>query len=457
MLITSTLVEELRKIISSRWFLTHLGRHDKSPNFWSILEYGKSSYEIRYLRMLRWLMDPKGDHGLGAYISRELIRLVDSEAADRLSGVYVPSKKDVVRNEGINSSGGIDVLLYEEAASLCVAVENKVYADESFPVNEQSQLHRYHDAVQGHHTFSAAENKFFLFLTLDGHSLKTSGGWGKGDQFDPPAYYEDWKPISYSELNGILEAAIEKLLEEPLVDEFGMLTNSGHVYKIIDDFIVDNKSKVDLLTRHREEIEGFRTHEEELASIVQALDDEERGESAANGDLESEGLNILDEIGEDLNLETRLVERALVDIYEALASSTADHTPNGGVKRIIEKVSEAFVGHVLHPKESCALPEGKREATGFSHMRRSQGKGQGLYWYASDDVRSKEHLYISGASNGNLPNDTPSFRDYAERAGVPVAQQNVEGWDDLGINRLMNLLIGWLKENQFPGEGRDEV
>lgn len=42
----------------------------KKPSFWSILEYGKNSYETRYSRMLCWLLNPAGTHGLGGFALR---------------------------------------------------------------------------------------------------------------------------------------------------------------------------------------------------------------------------------------------------------------------------------------------------------------------------------------------------------------------------------------------------
>jgi hypothetical protein len=58
-----TLLERLDRVMQEPWMKDLIGEAYR-PNFWSIIEYGRGSYETRYSRMLRWLMDPSENHGL---------------------------------------------------------------------------------------------------------------------------------------------------------------------------------------------------------------------------------------------------------------------------------------------------------------------------------------------------------------------------------------------------------
>ena len=86
---TEDYIEYLEKVNGLKkidWVQNYLNLK-KKPNFWTILEYGeiasanqKSSHEIRYSKMLRWLLDANENHNLGNIFAHELIKKIAEHA-----------------------------------------------------------------------------------------------------------------------------------------------------------------------------------------------------------------------------------------------------------------------------------------------------------------------------------------------------------------------------------------
>lgn len=158
-------------------------------NFWSIVHYGENSYENRYNRVVRWLIDPTANHGLGPDVINELI----SEAAARAE-VEVPPligsgrvrtavesrAKQVAAAPAQGVAGRIDVTLLDKDNHVVVAIESKLSS-----TAHGDQLARYANYLEAEH---ADLTRVMLFLTENDEKPS-----------DPR-----WWPITYKSLALIL-------------------------------------------------------------------------------------------------------------------------------------------------------------------------------------------------------------------------------------------------------------
>ena len=136
-------------------------------------------------KMLAWLLDPRGGHGLG---DRFLTRFL-CQAGMQLVGHSRDWAVTEVTREWANlvdrKQGYLDILIVNHAQQILCAIENKVFSGE-----HGDQLTRYRKALEvSFPTFT----KYLVFLTP----------WGTS-----PAREEEkqhWKPLSYSKVFGIVQ------------------------------------------------------------------------------------------------------------------------------------------------------------------------------------------------------------------------------------------------------------
>ena len=136
---------------------------------------GRERDELTHSRMLAWLLDPSGNHGLGAALLQRLARRVDIE---------VLSEEDVgrvrIRREVAHPDGRADLLI--ELPEFRIVIENKIDAGEA-----PDQCAR---VVRAFDTEAAA----FVFLTLEGYAPASAG-----------TYADRWTAVSYIEVAAWLE------------------------------------------------------------------------------------------------------------------------------------------------------------------------------------------------------------------------------------------------------------
>lgn len=94
---------------------------DPLPNFWDIIDYGDQAGEIRYSKMIGWLLNPQENHGLGTAFAQ---RFVDAAFGEDAAPTISPRAKVLPREWR-----SIDVLLvdYDTAGepTLTLVIENK--------------------------------------------------------------------------------------------------------------------------------------------------------------------------------------------------------------------------------------------------------------------------------------------------------------------------------------------
>lgn len=95
---------------------------------------GMSHYEIRHSRLLQWLLDPHGTHGLGARFLRAFLQCVCDAGGDVFKLMTVEFDTFRVCREYKH----IDLLLVSDESKMVIAIENKIDSSE-----HDNQLLRY--------------------------------------------------------------------------------------------------------------------------------------------------------------------------------------------------------------------------------------------------------------------------------------------------------------------------
>ncbi|MDR3361045.1 MAG: PD-(D/E)XK nuclease family protein [Bifidobacteriaceae bacterium] len=105
------LAEALNRFIADNWETVKPVVTAK-PNFWDIV-YPESPAEIRYSRMLAWLLNPTAEHGLGTGFAKHVAGLAGHKGE-------VSSEATVAVEQN-----NIDILLLDKPNNLCLVIENK--------------------------------------------------------------------------------------------------------------------------------------------------------------------------------------------------------------------------------------------------------------------------------------------------------------------------------------------
>ncbi|WP_326503732.1 PD-(D/E)XK nuclease family protein [Rothia nasimurium] len=277
---------------------------DRVPNFWSIIEYGRKSYETRYSRMLRWLLDPTENHGLKDRFFKTLMKEIKGEGLPLMDLKKTKTETEALAN--------LDILFVSEDPKLTLTIEAKHYATEHSSGEYDSQLEKYFDAI--HKQYPDYQNHF-IYLTIAGNPPE------KTDRNKDKDYLQHYKTLSFEQLSELLidlEQAAESL----------------DTAKIIRDFRWDVKKSIE-------------NHDSNVREIVESYGFKEvRGQLVAfSSYLEGES----DEFREDIErkLPQDIQKRYLVEAISLILDniSLQDHTPSPVAQKlagmIFKKLTDA--------------------------------------------------------------------------------------------------------------------
>lgn len=380
-------MEKLAKKIldfSCNEIVNEILKFKKQPNIWRIIEYGKESYETRYSKMFRWLLDPKENHRLGTKFAKALIGTdKDSTTECNIAGAIT---------EALNSE--IDVFYFNEDDGETITIELKMYSKDHCSDNGRHQLDKYYDAVTTHSVYGDNEkynNRYFYYITIDG-SNPTKDFESK----------DKWITKSYSDVIEIL-LGLTQYCED------------WDTLKIIKDFTQDMKSIVnDETTDFGEDLRNFESDEVNILKLVNKYLESESKNSENEKlccelccELLKKGL-YLDEI------------KVLISIIcKEIEGKTQNHDPNINVQKLIRKLFEKFTGITIEKdsdsNSNANLTSSERKGrvleeiankTGIKTINITTGKGQGLKLYYNDNWNVEErHAYMSGDYKGVFFND----------------------------------------------------
>lgn len=395
----------------------------KRPNFWTILEYGKiqdsrqrSSHEIRYSKMLRWLLDANENHNLGNTFAYELLKKIDRD---------INYKHSLSKNRLIHSKtealDNIDVFYKDLNQRICIAVELKQYSSEHESTEYTSQLDKYEDSVN---KFIEKNEQdivpYYIYLTPTKENPSN----------------KNWHPLGYGDLINIIEKVHEKYIST---------TNDiykSDIEKIIQDFKDDLQRTVDIVEKDLSYIRDNFTKGDMEFTI--SLADEILHES------DSKQLEKLIELDGENNPDLKEVILLIKEYY-----AIQDHTPNDGIRLLMRKIfnyisqgPDIDLDLKVNPtsqdrKKKIKEDLIKKYNLEFDQVRLTQGKGQGIYIYSD---KREEFIYFSGDATGKFPNDYMSV--HKNKKEKMIKSNTI-------INNMFQVDYDQIKENKITLNKKD--
>jgi hypothetical protein len=169
--------------------LRRTGRWMRGPSdFFGILRIAFD--EVRHCRMLEWLLDPVGSHGLGERFLRSF--LADVAIATGDSARFTDEDLSDVRVISEEPRGLVRADLVIYGPTWTVLIEAKIRAGE-----ERDQGSRLEEGWRD-------EAPYLVFLTRSGRPMLTG--------------FQRWIPFRWSQLAGRLRACLDELADEPVAE-----------------------------------------------------------------------------------------------------------------------------------------------------------------------------------------------------------------------------------------------
>ncbi len=168
--------------------LVEEGRWTSGPrDLMSVL--GATDLELPHSRVLAWLLQPTGRHGLGSSVLERILRAgwPDMPMPDDVSMTVV--RREVPRDDALGATRADVVVM---VGPTILVIENKVWAAES---EEQCE-------AQYRHWLPEADDVRFLFLSRDGYLPRSVVS---------PEAQAAWRAMSYRQLAGLLDELDDRL------------------------------------------------------------------------------------------------------------------------------------------------------------------------------------------------------------------------------------------------------
>lgn len=203
------------------------------PNFWEIVDYGDKAGEIRYSKMIGWLLDPRESHGLGTSFAQRFVDAVYGEHAPVISDrarvhprewrsidvllvdhdesgapvttLVIENKTDSVEHprsgSGVAQTTWYNWVIRGDFARIRAAVD----AADVEPARRRSLRRRIRrwEAETGDYRVVPDEGRYFVYLT---------------PRPDEQAEDASFRTLSYERLDGLLAQARHELVERSRLD-----------------------------------------------------------------------------------------------------------------------------------------------------------------------------------------------------------------------------------------------
>ncbi|MCW4464165.1 PD-(D/E)XK nuclease family protein [Glutamicibacter sp. MNS18] len=359
------------------------------PNFWSIIHYGEASYENRYNRVFRWLLDPTGNHGLGPRVVNGLLNELDPQGPHVGSIRTQTHTETAVPRSDVQGSkyalkGRIDITLNDLTNKVYVAFECKMKSSQ-----HTEQLGRYRTWVQQEYRHYNA--RYFVFLTEQQEV--------PDDDYGSVFPDESWVNVTFAELARIIENAVK---------DAG--TSCGREARaIIEQFLTDQQrrtaSKIDDYVHALYHQDGKPLFGDLLLHAIRSL---ERDASAVESYAKLKKI----QLSPSAVIEPSQVHTALTAAFERLGGTSSaldsilqlcwdlrpglqDHTKNSKTVEIIRQFAASIAGTEVEPgTESLAagLPE-------FFHSVKLTQAGQAVHL----TLHNQDGIYFAGNKSGVVP------------------------------------------------------
>ncbi len=243
----NTIIDEDAKAL--RDFLTDIKClepiKDRAERFNLFDVFGFARNEIRHSFFLKWLLDPKENHGLGDLFIRALLAHLVSSEPDRYGNrafdlLMMDCSDFSVQRETKN----IDLFLLSETKGVVVTIENKIGSHEHASTGFDSQLDKYRTYVE--ESFPMIKTKIYIYLT---------------PQEESPSDSENWQSMSYSTIVKIIEELLEDNKNRLAPDVKVLIQN--YIAIIRRDIVEDNELNTlcnEIYKKHRKALDLIYSH-----------------------------------------------------------------------------------------------------------------------------------------------------------------------------------------------------
>lgn len=258
--------------------------NSKEPNIFKILKL--EGNEIRHSNFLAWLLDPRGNHGLGSNLVKSVLREAGLDNIDNLTcdDAVVEREKDY-----------IDLLVYSPKEKWCLVIENKTWTKD-----HGHQLNRYAKDVK--YYFSGYQ-PLFVYLTPAGE--------------EPTQETDDtWKCVGYK----YIKDELQRVLEDIRIDNKQKNYIEDYLKLLEDDLLMENdKTRRDLC------IDLYKKHKEAIDMINGYIGDEGAMRSKQYYDvLNSQSDTLKITMGVSTNKYTRFIPNVLEEANKGLGKGWSE-------------------------------------------------------------------------------------------------------------------------------------
>ena len=352
-------------------------KEKNTPHFWDIITEGSSprSVEKSYVKMLSWLMDPTGNHGLGnAFVQALLNHVTAGEVKELTVG------KTIV----VTGFEDVDILYLNYSSNTVLALNLNSSLSGSFNRRQNnSQLQLAVEAIQKN--FTRLEHYHYIHLSAKG-TLVTE---------------EPWKSLSYADLASILQniPMAQSLDADKLIRDFIHELNKAYRLNTQEIEVIDTTQDAEfsaLLNKYREFVQvGSRKLSAKMLKVKKGF------------------LTRAIRLGYDPELLLAILpylnRRHQRVAPFAKPKSAFPIAPDKNLEELMERLTKALCGNSLAVGEDAALME---PLGVFTSLRRTR-KGQGLQLLLKEDYQMKlaelgleekrARAYISVDAKGEFP------------------------------------------------------
>jgi hypothetical protein len=202
--------------------------------------------EIRHSNVLAWLLNPIENHALGEYFIKKVVQTaIYNHFSDLSDSDYNPFRISLIeyhdfliRREWRN----IDILAVSETHQFVIAIENKVWSNES-----DHQLRKYHNIIQEEYP---NYKKVFIYLTPYGDESSDPNTWLAMSYETMISIIEKGKELKKESMSERVRLFIEQYLE--ILRRY--IVGDNELEKICRDIYFKHKKALDLIFEYKPDI-----------------------------------------------------------------------------------------------------------------------------------------------------------------------------------------------------------
>lgn len=204
-------------------------------NIFDVLKISRT--EIRHSNMLAWLLNPRGNHGLGDSFLKEIFQMIIANKINVKNDSVKILKEDFSKTVILREWENIDILCKSD--HFVIVIENKIDSSE-----HDNQLERYYNIVEKKYT---NQKKIYIYLTPNG---------------ELPSDTIHWNKFSYSKivhsLKKVFDEKKEKLQEgqKNLINDYintlkRNVIMDEELIKVCTDIYKNHKEALDLIFEYK--------------------------------------------------------------------------------------------------------------------------------------------------------------------------------------------------------------